>query len=94
MVIAVKHRPRAETVLDDLERITEEWDGKGVKLGPIYQHFKLDAEEHFPVYEGIQALGLVILWHQAISFDARKGSLEWANPVLLDQVARAFPTRR
>jgi hypothetical protein len=94
MVIAVKHRPRAEAVLDDLERIAEEWDGKGVKLGSIHQHFKPDAEEHFPVYEGIQALGLVILWHQATSFDARKGPLEWANPALLDQVARAFPNSK
>ena len=83
--------PRTPAVLTDLDRLAGEMSGKGIKLGPIYQGFKPDDEAYFPVYEKIEALGLPILWHQGSSFDAREGPLEWASPVLLDKVARAFP---
>ncbi len=83
--------PRTTTVIAELDRLVQEMGGKGIKLGPIYQGFKPDNEAYFPVYEKIQTLGLPILWHQGTSFDAREGPLEWANPILLDKVARTFP---
>jgi uncharacterized protein len=83
--------PRTPNVISDLDRLVQEMGGKGIKLGPIYQGFKPDDEAYFPVYEKIQALHLPILWHQGTSFDARFGPLEWASPVQLDKIARAFP---
>jgi uncharacterized protein len=83
--------PRTPTVIADLDRLAHEMGGKGIKLGPIYQGFRPDDEAYFPVYEKIQSLRLPILWHQGSSFDAREGPLEWASPVLLDKIARAFP---
>jgi predicted TIM-barrel fold metal-dependent hydrolase len=83
--------PGLPTVMSDLERVAQEWGGKGIKLGPIYQGFKPDDERHFPVYERIEELGLPILWHQGSSLDAPNGPLEWAMPWRLDKIARTFP---
>jgi len=83
--------PGAPTVMSDLERAVQEWGAKGIKLGPIYQNFRPDDEQYFPVYERIEELELPIVWHQGTSFDAREGPLEWANPVMLDKIARTFP---
>ncbi len=83
--------PRDAGVLAQLDRLAGDMGGKGIKLGPIYQNFQPDDEAYFPVYEKIQALHLPILWHQGTSFDARFGPLEWASPVQLDKIARAFP---
>jgi len=83
--------PASTTALADLTRAVEEQGARGIKLGPIYQGFRPDRKQHFPIYEAMQRRGLPILWHQGSSFVAVRGPLEWANPVLLDRVARAFP---
>jgi predicted TIM-barrel fold metal-dependent hydrolase len=83
--------PQAESCLDDIQLAFDEWSAKGVKLAPIYQHFKPDDEQYFPVYEKLEKLGLAIIWFQGSSGEAPDGPLEWANPVLLDKVARTFP---
>jgi uncharacterized protein len=83
--------PASPTAYADLARAVEEQGARGIKLGPIYQGFRPDDERYFPLYEAIQDRLLPILWHQGSSFVAVQGPLEWANPVLLDKVARAFP---
>jgi predicted TIM-barrel fold metal-dependent hydrolase len=67
---------------------------KGVKLGPIYQHFDPWADELWPLYEQIMEMGLPILWHQGTSFMAPEGPLELARPVMLDKIARRYPEMR
>ena len=61
-----------------------------MKLGPIYQHFDPLSERAFAVYEVAQELGLPVIWHQGTTF-VRDAPLEWARPMTLDAVARAFP---
>ncbi|MBN1315153.1 MAG: amidohydrolase [Anaerolineales bacterium] len=83
--------PREPSSVAEIGRLIKEMGGKGVKLGPLYQDFKPDEEQYFPLYERIQELGVPILWHQSTSCDQRFGRLEWARPILLDKIARTFP---
>ena len=83
--------PAEPNAVEKIEDWIKNHGGKGVKLGPLYQGFKPDEEEYFPLYEKIQELGVPILWHQSTSCDQRFGRLEWARPILLDKIARTFP---
>src|SRR5262249_12147186 len=66
---------------------------RGLKLGPIYQHFDPLSDASFAVYEVAQDLGLPVMWHQGTTF-VRDAPLLWARPMLLDEVARTFPALR
>jgi predicted TIM-barrel fold metal-dependent hydrolase len=66
---------------------------EGLKLGPIYQHFDPLGERAFAVYSVAEELGLPVMWHQGTTF-VRDAPLEWARPLTLDAVARAFPRLR
>ncbi len=57
----------------------------GVKLHPDIQHFKVDDERCFPIYEKCQALGLPILLHTG---DHRYDN---SNPNRVRPVLEAFP---
>ena len=83
--------PKLPTVMCDLERAVEEWGARGIKLGPVYQGFRPDDEQYFPIYERIEELRLPIMWHQGSSFSAPEGPLEWAQPWRLDKISRTFP---
>jgi uncharacterized protein len=64
---------------------------KGLKLGPIYQHFHpLDEKKAYPVYAAAQRLGIPIMWHMGTSF-VEKGPLEYTRPIHIDRVALDFP---
>jgi predicted TIM-barrel fold metal-dependent hydrolase len=83
--------PRSPTAMSDLEHAVEDWGAQGIKMSSLYMEFKPDSEEYFKLYQRIEELGLVIMWHQGASFEAREGPLEWARPWMLDKVARTFP---
>jgi len=76
-----------------LEHATTELGLRGLKLGPIYQHFDPLSEQAFRVYEVAERLRLPIMWHQGTTF-VRDAPLIHARPVLLDEVARRFPELR
>jgi len=61
----------------------------GLKLAPPYQSFHPHSPEAWAIYETAAELGLFLIFHQGAVF-ARRGPLEHANPVLLDEVAAAF----
>lgn len=62
---------------------------KGLKLSPPYQGFHPHSDAAWRVYREAADLGLAITFHQGGVF-LRSGSLEYAQPVLLDKVARTF----
>jgi len=64
---------------------------RGLKLGPIYQHFVPDDRAYWPLYERAEALRIPILWHQGSSFMVPDGPLEASHPHRLDIIARTFP---
>jgi predicted TIM-barrel fold metal-dependent hydrolase len=74
----------------ELERAVKEMDLKGLKLGPIYQHFHPNSKEAYAVFEAADALKLPVLIHQGTTF-VRDSPLEYARPALLDEVARRYP---
>jgi len=80
-----------ERAIEQIDRARGEWGAKGVHLAPIYQNFKPDDEAYFPMYAHLEKHRLPVIWFQGSSFEAPDGPLEWANPVLLDKVARSFP---
>lgn len=85
--------PLDDDHLEQLERAVEDLGMAGVKLGPVYQHFDPTDRRYFPLYERIQKYGLVLMWHQGTTF-VRDAPLKYANPVLLEEVALAFPDLR
>lgn len=66
---------------------------RGLKLGPIYQGFHPLDGRAFAVYAKAAELGLPILIHQGTTFP-RLAPLKVANPLLLEDVALAFPDLR
>jgi hypothetical protein len=85
--------PRDADAPAELRHAIESLGLEGLKLGPIYQHFDPLSERAFAVYEVAQELGLPVIWHQGTTF-VRDAPLEWARPITLDAVARAFPRLR
>lgn len=63
---------------------------RGLKVGPIYQHFDPNGEEAMAVFRRAEALGIPVLCHQGTTF-VSDAPLRWARPFLLDDVARACP---
>jgi hypothetical protein len=63
---------------------------RGLKLGPIYQNFHPLDGRAFEVYAKAAELGLPILIHQGTTFP-RRAPLKYADPLLLEEVAWAFP---
>lgn len=62
---------------------------RGLKLSPPYQGFHPHSEQAWRVYEAAAEHGLALMFHQGGVF-LRSGALEYANPALLDRVARTF----
>lgn len=83
-------RPRAPYLLEEAVR---RLGLRGLKLGPIYQHFDPNSSECYALLEAADALRIPVLWHQGTTF-VRDAPLIWARPVLLDEVARRFPDLR
>ena len=62
----------------------------GLKLSPVYQGFDPWSDAAWPLYEAAAGLGVPIMFHQGGAFPSQS-VLEYANPVLLDRIARRFP---
>jgi len=62
---------------------------RGLKLSPPYQGFHPHSDAAWAVYREAAEHGLVLMFHQGGVF-LRSGALEYAQPVLLDRVAREF----
>lgn len=83
--------PNQPDAAQELEFCVKALNLKGLKLGPIYQHFNpQDEKKTYPVYEMAQKLGIPIMWHMGTSF-VQKGLLEDTKPYLLERVALDFP---
>lgn len=78
---------------DQLEHAASSLGLRGLKLGPIYQHFDPLGQDAVNVYEVAERLGLPVMWHQGTTF-VRGAPLIHARPVLLDEVATRFPDLR
>jgi predicted TIM-barrel fold metal-dependent hydrolase len=85
--------PNDPGALEELERAVVDLGLRGVKLSPPYQQFHPHSDEAFAVYELAAKLGLFMIFHQGSVFHPRC-KLDTANPLLLDEVAQAFPSTK
>ncbi|WP_314504737.1 amidohydrolase family protein [uncultured Microbacterium sp.] len=89
--------PLSETAVDAARRLAEEAGVRGFKFHPTVQGFDPSHEQHYPLYEAIQDLGVPALFHTGqtgIGAGLPGGyglRLGLSNPILLDPVAADFP---
>lgn len=75
---------------DELRRRVENEGFRGVKLYPTYQHYYLNDNRMYPMYEAAQELGIPVLIHTGSSI-FQETRIKYGNPIDLDDVARDFP---
>lgn len=75
---------------EELRRKVEDEGFRGLKLYPTYQHFYLNDQRMYPLYQAAQELNIPVLIHTGSS--VFKGTrLKYGDPLDLDDVARDFP---
>jgi uncharacterized protein len=84
--------PNVDEVIETLEEISA-LGLRGVKLGPIYQNIHPTDPRMMQVYDYCERQGLPIMIHQGTTF-IEKGRLQFARPILLEDVALKFPNLR
>ena len=85
--------PNRPDALDRLTFAAEELGLRGLKVGPIYQHFDPTSPRAIALFRRAEKLGLPVLCHQGTTF-VSDAPLRWARPFLIDDVARACPDLR
>ena len=74
----------------ELRKKVEAEGFRGVKLYPTYQHYYLNDQRIYPLYQAAQDLGIPVLIHTGSS--VFKGSrIKYGDPLHLDDVATDFP---
>ncbi|MCA1646688.1 MAG: amidohydrolase family protein, partial [Chloroflexi bacterium] len=66
---------------------------RGVKLGPVYQHWDPQDPKYWPLLAECQRLGIPALFHQGTTFPSQ-AKLRWGNPLQLEDLALEFPDLR
>jgi predicted TIM-barrel fold metal-dependent hydrolase len=85
--------PTRHDAVAEIERCHGDLGLRGIKLGPIYQGTSPLNPLTMRVFSTAERLGLPVMIHQGAIF-ANAGRLADANPLLLDDVAIAFPELR
>jgi len=82
--------PTSYDALDEIDRCYFDLKLKGIKLGPIYQGTNPLHPNVMRVFARAERYGLPVMIHQGAIF-TNAGRLQDALPILLDDVAIAFP---
>lgn len=82
--------PNEPDCIEQLEYSVDTLKLKGLKLGPVYQHFDPQDRKHWPFFKKAQQLGLPIMWHQGTTFPSA-AKLKWGLPLQLEDIAMDFP---
>jgi predicted TIM-barrel fold metal-dependent hydrolase len=83
--------------IDGVRRQAEELGVRGFKFHPSLQGFDPSNEQHYPLWEAVQATGLPAIFHtgqngMGAGLPGGHGiKLAYSNPLLLDAVAADFP---
>lgn len=85
--------PHEPDYMSELERVFAMKQFRGLKLAPIYQNYHPMDERMLPVYAFCERRGIPILIHQGTTFP-RRAPLKYALPILLEDVAMAYPELR
>lgn len=79
--------------LAELQRARSEWGMPGISVAPAAQDFHPSSSQAMQVYAEAGALGMPVFFHTGPQLNSRT-KLEYAQPVLLDEVARELPELR
>jgi len=82
--------PNEPDCVEQLTYCVEELGLKGLKLGPVYQHFDPQDRKHWLLFKRCEELELPIMWHQGTTFPSR-ARLKWSRPLQLEDIAMDFP---
>ncbi|MCC6791377.1 MAG: amidohydrolase [Thermomicrobiales bacterium] len=82
--------PTQPDAVEQLEYCVTHLGLKGLKLGPVYQHFDPADRQYWPLFEVCRKHNLPIMWHQGTTFPSR-AKLKWGLPLQLEDVAMDFP---
>lgn len=85
--------PHDADAVEQLDHCVRHLGLRGLKVGPIYQNMHPQDPRFMRLFERAEQLDLPVLIHQGTTF-CRDVSLEYANPVLLQPIARQFPRLR
>src|SRR5262249_43391983 len=85
--------PGAPSCLDEVERCSSDLNLVGIKLAPNYQRFDPLGDPARRLFALASKLRLPIMIHQGAS-PIREAELRYAHPLLMDEVAIAFPELR
>jgi predicted TIM-barrel fold metal-dependent hydrolase len=83
--------PMTDGYLDELAKLPT-IGLAGVAVSPSEQGFHPAHTRAMRLYEKCQATGMPVIFHQAGPFAAPDARLEFAQPWMLDEIARSFPT--
>lgn len=87
-------RPQAPDAVETFERAVQGLGMRGLKLHPPLQDFYPNDEAVYPLYEKAVALDVPVVFHVGTTPFGSLCRLDQANPLLLDEVAVAFPEMR
>ena len=76
-----------------LEHAIDDLGLRGLKLGPVYQHFNPEDSRHWGLFELCTDRGIPVIWHQGTTFPS-KARLKWGAPLQLEGIAMQFPELR
>ena len=82
--------PNEPDCVEQLEYAVTNLGLRGLKLGPVYQHFDPEDRKHWPLFRKVRDLGIPVIWHQGTTFPSR-ARLRIGLPLQLEDVAMDFP---
>jgi predicted TIM-barrel fold metal-dependent hydrolase len=82
--------PTDPACIEQLEYSVRHLELRGLKLGPVYQHFAPQDRTHWPLFKKCDDLGIPIMWHQGATFPS-KARLTMGLPLQLEDIAMEFP---
>jgi predicted TIM-barrel fold metal-dependent hydrolase len=85
--------PSRPDAIREMERGVHEFGFRGIKLYPIMSLYNLADESLHPFYRRAVELGLPVLTHMGTS-PVSRGPLKYSLPLLVDDLAIAFPDLR
>lgn len=82
--------PNERDCVEQLEHCVNDLGLRGLKVGPVYQHFDPQDPKFWPLFAKAEELGIPVMWHQGTTFPS-KARLKWAHPLQLEDIAMEFP---
>ena len=79
--------------VEKLDRAVNEFGFGGLKLFPAYNHVALNDRRMYPLFEKAQQMDIPVLMHTGWTH-VPLAKMEWQRPVLIEDVAIAFPKLR